>query len=71
MDRGFCQYLTEHDNSNDEAEENNTLDDFEALMISINDAQEPEPVRRRRSRPRKNVLPAQTIADILIYLQTD
>jgi hypothetical protein len=32
---------------------------------------EPEPVRRRRGRPRKNALPAQTVADISIYLQTD
>ena len=44
MDRGFRQYLTEHDDSNDEADENDALDDFEALMISIDDAQEPDPL---------------------------
>ena len=30
-----------------------------------------EPVHRQHSRLRKNALPAQTVADILIYLQTD
>ena len=32
---------------------------------------EPEPVRRRRGRPRKNALPIQAVADISIYLQAD
>ena len=40
MDRGFCQYLTEYNNSNDEADEDNILNNFEALIISIDDAQE-------------------------------
>ena len=44
VDRGLRQYLTEHDDSNDEANEDDTLDDFEALIISINDAQEPDPL---------------------------
>jgi hypothetical protein len=48
MDRGFHQYLTEYNNSNDEADENDTLDDFEALMISIDNTQEPEPLENTK-----------------------
>ena len=36
MDRGFRQYFTKYNNSNDEANEDNTLNNFKALIISIN-----------------------------------
>jgi hypothetical protein len=36
MDKGFYQYLTEHNDSNNEANKNDTLDNFKALMININ-----------------------------------
>jgi len=38
VDREFYQYFTEYNNSNNKADENNALDDFKALIISINDA---------------------------------
>ena len=38
MDKGFHQYLTKHNNFNNKANKDNTLDDFKALIISINDA---------------------------------
>ena len=44
MDKEFCQYLTKYNDSNNKANKNNTLDDFEALIISINNAQELEPL---------------------------
>ena len=38
MDKGFCQYFTKHDNSNNKADKNNILNNFKALIISINNA---------------------------------
>ena len=38
IDRGFYQYLTKYNNSNNKANKNNTLDNFKALIISINNA---------------------------------
>ena len=38
INRGFHQYLTKHNNSNNKTNKNNTLDDFKALIISINNA---------------------------------
>ena len=36
MDRGLYQYLTKHNNFNNKADKNNTLNNFKALIISIN-----------------------------------
>jgi hypothetical protein len=36
MDKGFYQYLTEHDNSNNKTNKNDTLDNFKVFIISIN-----------------------------------
>ena len=36
MDRGFHQYLTKYNDSNNKANKNNTLNDFKAFIISIN-----------------------------------
>ena len=38
IDKGLHQYLTKHDNSNNKANKNNALNNFKALIISINDA---------------------------------
>ena len=38
INRGLCQYLTKHNNSNNKADKNNTLDNFKALIININNA---------------------------------
>ena len=38
IDRGFRQYLTKYNNSNNKANKNNALNNFKALIISINDA---------------------------------
>jgi hypothetical protein len=48
INRGFYQYLTEHNDSNDEADENDTLNDFKALIISINNTQEPKPLENTK-----------------------
>ena len=45
MDRGFHQYLTEYNDSNNKADENNALNNFKALIISIDDAQESDPLK--------------------------
>ena len=36
VDRGFRQYLTEHNNSNNKTNENNALNNFKAFIININ-----------------------------------
>ena len=36
MDKELRQYLTEHDNFNNKTDKNNTLNNFKALIISIN-----------------------------------
>ena len=37
INKEFHQYLTKHDNSNNKANKNNTLNNFKALIININD----------------------------------
>ena len=36
MDKEFHQYLTKHDNSNNKTDKDDTLNNFKALIISIN-----------------------------------
>ena len=38
VDRGFHQYFTKYNNSNNKANKDNALDNFKALIISINNA---------------------------------
>ena len=45
MDRGLRQYFTKHNNSNNKANKENTLNNFKALIISINNTQELNPLK--------------------------
>ena len=38
IDRGLHQYLTKHNNSNNKVDKEDTLNNFKALIISINNA---------------------------------
>ena len=38
MDKGLYQYLTKYNNSNNKVNKEDTLDNFKAFIISINDA---------------------------------
>ena len=44
IDRGLHQYLTKHDDSNNKTNKEDTLNNFKALIISINNTQELEPL---------------------------
>jgi hypothetical protein len=45
VDRGFYQYLTKYNNSNNKADKDNALNNFKAFIISINNIQKPEPLK--------------------------
>ena len=38
MDKGLRQYFTKHNDSNNKVNKEDTLNDFKALIISINNA---------------------------------
>ena len=43
MDKGLHQYLTKYNDSNNKTNKEDTLDDFKALIISINNTQKLNP----------------------------
>ena len=48
MDRGFHQYLTKYNDSNNKVNKNDALNNFKALIISINNAQKPNPLKNTK-----------------------
>ena len=48
MDKGFHQYFTKHNNSNNKVDKNNALNNFKAFIISINNTQKLNPLKNTK-----------------------